>query len=274
MDQSRRRRTRQERGARGPEAGAADGLAERPAEDSAGREAAGVAEPDVELVRVADLAEQKLEFVRDAVKFGIWTALALAFLFPVGVVMLIWGGPRRARRFSELYLEPPTRERLIRRELRKRTPRAGPARAAPRPPAREERVEEVHLAEVVESALDGLRQRFARDGVALERRLDGRGTLRGDAGELCEVLVQVLGRALDGLAESRTPEPRIEVEMGENLAGSAVWVRVRDNGPESGRPGLEGAERLVEARGGRLELAADPAGGSEVVVTLPRQHRR
>ena len=69
-------------------------------------------EGELDTHKDALLADRKLSFLRDAAKFAIWTGLALTFAFPLGVVLLIWGAPRRIRRFSELYLEPSARERL------------------------------------------------------------------------------------------------------------------------------------------------------------------
>ncbi len=268
-----------------------------------GREEPELDAPE-ELYRdAAELAEAKLEFWRDASWYGLWTALALAFLFPLGVIMLLFGAPRRVRRFARLYLEPRARAHLLEAELRRRAERealaAGPQPAPVEAPGAGragydraalgelERVErsvsrelraqgrlalaELRLADVVESALASLRSRAAEQGVSLERRLDADANLRGDAEKLGQALTGVVSQALDALAASRSASPRIEVELGENLAGSAVWVRVRDNGPAAGRRVPAGAERQVAAHGGRIELGPDPAGGIEVLVTLPRQ---
>ena len=255
----------------------------------------------------AELAERKLAFIRDAITFGFWTTLALVFIFPLGVIMLIFGAPKRIRRFSKLYFEPRARDRLTQAELRKRsgpspsrTPESPPVpplagaspasrsvaydRAALEELERSERVvsrelrdrvrlrlEELHTADVIESALESLRDRITRGGVSVERRFDGEGVLVGDAEKLTQVLALVVARALDAFSESETRDPRIDVDMGQNLAGSAVWIRVRDNGPELERSDLALAERWIDAHGGQFERAADPAGGVEVLITLPRQ---
>jgi signal transduction histidine kinase len=91
------------------------------------------------------------------------------------------------------------------------------------------------------------------------------------------------------------PDPVIEVSLGENLAGSEVWVRISDNGPgiddelrdkifnpfvtskQSGTGlGLPITRKLVEAHGGEIELHSplDTAGGldsgTEFVLTFPK----
>jgi signal transduction histidine kinase len=149
---------------------------------------------------------------------------------------------------------------------------------------------ELRLAEIVDSALESFRDRLARSHVALERRLDGEGALVGDAEKLRRVVINLVGNALDALAEAQTPEPRIEVQMGANLAGSEVWLRVADNGPgidpealpklfspfytskQSGTGlGLAISKKLVEAHGGALEVESEPGRGAAFVVRLPRQ---
>jgi len=84
-------------------------------------------------------------------------------------------------------------------------------------------------------------------------------------------------------------DPRIEVAMGENLAGTEVWVRVKDNGPgidaearrklfspfytsKAGGTGLGLAicRKLVDAHGGSIELNSSPGHGAEFLLTFPK----
>ena len=77
--------------------------------------------------------------------------------------------------------------------------------------------------------------------------------------------------------------------MGENLAGSEVWLRVRDNGPGVDREllakmfspfytskvngtglGLAICKKLVDAHSGSIEVTSDPGDGAEFIVTLPK----
>src|SRR6202011_4366121 len=95
---------------------------------------------------------------------------------------------------------------------------------------------------------------------------------------------------LDALEESRAVAPRVKIAAGENLAGTEVWLRVRDNGPgisaevranlftpfHTSKPngtglGLAISRKLVEAHGGTLEAGSSPGGGADLTMTLPRQ---
>jgi signal transduction histidine kinase len=157
--------------------------------------------------------------------------------------------------------------------------------------AREEDIAfgEVHVDEVVEAALATLAERSAALGVAVERDVAVLRPLRGDAEKLRRVLINLVGNALDAFAEAKTPAPRIAVEAGEDLAGSEVWLRVRDNGPGMDAEklariwspfytskatgtglGLALSRKVVEAHGGSIEAASAPGEGTEFLITLPR----
>jgi signal transduction histidine kinase len=113
--------------------------------------------------------------------------------------------------------------------------------------------------------------------------------MRGDAEKLRRVLINLLGNALDALEQARTRDPEIRILAGENLAGTRVWVRVRDNGPgiephalagifspfATGKPngtglGLAISKKLVDAHGGSIEVHSEPGGGTEFVLTFPK----
>jgi signal transduction histidine kinase len=145
------------------------------------------------------------------------------------------------------------------------------------------------MAEVVESALETFRERAARSGTLVVREIDCQGELRGDAEKLRRVVINLVGNAFDALEAARPPSPRVEVALGENLAGSEVWLRVRDNGPgfdeetqkKIFRPfftskangtglGLAITRKLVDAHGGTIEVTSAPEHGAEFLVTLPR----
>jgi signal transduction histidine kinase len=157
--------------------------------------------------------------------------------------------------------------------------------------AREEELgaRDVRMADVIDSALETFRERIARGGIALVREQDGEGALRGDPERLRRVIINLIGNAIDALAESRTPDPRIEIALGENLAGTEVWVRVKDNGPGFEREALEKlfspfytskangtglglaiSKKLIDAHHGRLEADSLPGAGAEFLVTLPK----
>jgi signal transduction histidine kinase len=157
--------------------------------------------------------------------------------------------------------------------------------------ARDEEVvfEELRMAEVVREAVQGLEERAGRLGVELRAEADAEGRLRGDAEKLRRVIVNLVGNALDALEGAATAQPRVLVQTGESLAGTEVWVRVRDNGPgiaaeEQARVfgpfhttkaggtglGLAIARKIVEAHGGTIELSSTPGRGAEFVLTFPK----
>ncbi len=148
---------------------------------------------------------------------------------------------------------------------------------------------DLNMADVIDSALETFRDRLERRGVGLERRIDCEGALRGDAEKLRRVLINLVSNALDAFEEAGTREPRLEVSMGENLAGSEVWVRIKDNGPgiapEARRRlfspfytskangtglGLPISKKLVDAHGGSIEVESEPGAGAEFLITLPK----
>lgn len=161
--------------------------------------------------------------------------------------------------------------------------------------AREEemRGQDVALTDVLASALETFRERAERLGVQIVRSFDCDGAVTGDPEQLRRVAINLVGNAIDALADAQIAEPRVEVALGENLAGTQVWLRVRDNGPGVARDiaerifdpfytakatgtglGLPIAKKIVEAHRGTIELASDPGVGSEFVVTLPRRGAR
>jgi signal transduction histidine kinase len=156
--------------------------------------------------------------------------------------------------------------------------------------AREEelRPQEVQMSEVIESAVESLRDRFRRQGVEPELDLAEAGRLRADPEKLRRVLINLLGNALDALQGH--PAPRLQVQSGANLAGTELWVRVRDNGPgieperleriwnpfhttrsEGTGLGLAITRKLVEAHDGSIEVRSEPGVGTEFLASFPRR---
>ncbi len=106
------------------------------------------------------------------------------------------------------------------------------------------------------------------------------------------MVINLVGNALDALEESSTPGGRVDVQVGENLAGTEVWLRVADDGPgidgagreqlfspfhtskETGTGlGLPISRKLVDAHRGHIEVRSEPGAGTEFIVTLPRRPR-
>jgi len=152
--------------------------------------------------------------------------------------------------------------------------------------------EDVRMADVLASSLEAFHGRIDKMGVVVTRELDTPGDVRVDPEKMRRVLTNLVGNALDALEENKTPAPELRVAMGENLAGTEVWIRVRDNGP--GIPperlekiftpfhssksrgtglGLALSRKVVEAHGGTIAAASGPGGGAEVTVVLPRRGR-
>jgi len=158
--------------------------------------------------------------------------------------------------------------------------------------AREEemRVATVRMIDVLESALETFRDRVTRDDVEIVKHFDCDGALEGDADQLRRIIINLVGNGIDALVDARVAHPRIDLSLGENLAGTEVWVRIRDNGQgisdemrekvfspfvtsKSGGTGLglPITRKLVEAHGGGIELMDEPGEGAEFVLTFPKR---
>jgi len=160
--------------------------------------------------------------------------------------------------------------------------------------AREEdtRIGEVVMEDVLESALETFRDRVARSGIALVRQFDAAGAMQGDAEQLRRVVINLVSNAIDALEDGEGASPEVRVSMGENLAGTEVWVRIADNGRgiddealerifdpfytsrEDGTGlGLALCRKIVDAHGGTITLESAPGEGTEFVLTFPRAWR-
>jgi signal transduction histidine kinase len=158
--------------------------------------------------------------------------------------------------------------------------------------AREEEIEvqDLRLCDVLESALETFQDRIDRIGVRIEREIDSAGSMRGDAEKLRRVIINLVTNALDALEAAGTESPTIRIMAGESLAGTEIWVRVRDNGPgidpetlhkifspfytskSTGTGlGLAISKKLVDAHGGSIEAHSNPGTGTEFVLTFPKQ---
>ncbi|MCP4006801.1 MAG: Pr2TM family membrane protein [bacterium] len=157
--------------------------------------------------------------------------------------------------------------------------------------AREEAMasESIRMSEVIDSALDSLGDRLEALGVNIERHQDTEGEMVGDPEKLRRVLINLVGNAIDAFEEADTSSPALHISMGENLAGTDVWVRVKDNGPGIDEEtqariftpfftskangtglGLAITRKLVDAHGGEIEIGSSPGNGTEFVVQLPK----
>ncbi len=157
--------------------------------------------------------------------------------------------------------------------------------------AREEEpaLAEIRIGDVVSSGLETLRDRTRDLAVRIETDLSAAGALRGDAEQLRRVVINLVSNALDAFRDAKTPQPVLSLTAGENLAGTEVWLRVRDNGPgirsehmaklfdpfftakEGGTGlGLALCKKIADAHGGTLEVQSELGRGTEFLVTLPK----
>ena len=152
----------------------------------------------------------------------------------------------------------------------------------------EMRPQVVEIADVVDSALETFRDRLARDAVRIERDLAAGSNIEGDPEKLRRVVINLVGNALDAIAEVPPSDPCVRISSGHNLAGTELWVRVKDNGPGIDAPrlreifspfhtsksngtglGLAITKKAVEAHGGTIEVESQVGVGTELVVVFP-----
>ncbi len=158
--------------------------------------------------------------------------------------------------------------------------------------ARDEDIQlrDVQMADVVTSALETFRDRLQALGVTIQQDVQAAGVMQGDPEKLRRVIINLVGNSLEAFGEAGTEDPVIHVQAGENLAGTEVWVRLRDNGPgmeperltkifspfytskQSGTGlGLAITKKMVDAHGGSIEAHSDPGQGTEFVLTFPKE---
>ena len=157
--------------------------------------------------------------------------------------------------------------------------------------AREEefRFEPLLLPDIVDSAVASLRDRFDALGVEVDVEYSAACAMRGDVEKLRRVTLNLLRNAMDALEEAGTETPCVVIMAGENLAGTEVWLRIRDNGPGISEEvrrrifdpfyttksdgtglGLALSKKVVESHGGSMEVQTDSRSGTEFLLTFPQ----
>jgi signal transduction histidine kinase len=152
------------------------------------------------------------------------------------------------------------------------------------------RLVDLQMIDVLESALETFRDRAIRSDVEIATDFDCEGSLRGDPEKLRRVVINLVSNAFDALEESRPANARIDVSMGENLAGNEVWVRFRDNGvgmdaetrdnaldpfvtskPSGTGLGLAIVKKIVDSHDGAVEIESRAGRGTEFILTFPKR---
>ena len=126
--------------------------------------------------------------------------------------------------------------------------RVGPSGRKDAPAA--DAAEDVYMADVLEQTLANFRERMQDAGVSLSVELDSAGRIRADASELQDAFTGLMESALNALEDAEPAEPRVEVAMGENLARTQVWVKIRHNGT---RLGSRESEEIIFSKNGEQQ---------------------
>ncbi|MAE93409.1 MAG: hypothetical protein CL910_01985 [Deltaproteobacteria bacterium] len=151
----------------------------------------------------------------------------------------------------------------------------------------------VELREVVRSALESFRERIDRESIEIRTRLDGPAALEGDPEKLRRAVINLITNALDAMRDAGVRRPALEIDAGEDLAGTAVWLRLRDHGPgideqrrqeiwspfftskdEGTGLGLAITKKIIDAHGGTIEVEPAASGGAVFTLTLPKHQPR
>lgn len=152
-------------------------------------------------------------------------------------------------------------------------------------------IEAVGLHDLVQERCDWAKPQLDAEGMVVHNKLDTELSVRGDRHRLGQVVSILLDNALRYAVSGRTVEFR-----GGEASPHVVQIRVLDRGPgiasedlshifdrfwraDSSRSrhaggsglGLAIAAAICEAHGGAIAAAQRPGGGTEIVVTLPRQ---
>ncbi len=156
--------------------------------------------------------------------------------------------------------------------------------------AREEDVqlELMVLSDVSSSAIETFSERIERGRIDVEQAIDDGTEMHGDPDKLRRVVINLVGNAIDELEGHAVERPRITLTGGRNLAGTEVWMKIRDNGPgidaerlgkifspfhtskEGGTGlGLSIVKHLTQSFGGSIDVQSEVGRGTTFTVKLP-----
>jgi two-component system NtrC family sensor kinase len=150
---------------------------------------------------------------------------------------------------------------------------------------REPKVEPVDVSAVLGEALSLVGNRLTIQGIELERRLEPLPEVPADAGQLRQVMVNILLNACEAMAGGG----KLTATSRPDEAGGGVQVEIGDTGPgippehlgrifdpffttkEKGTGlGLSVAYGIVQRHGGRIDVRSHPGEGTAMTVWLPR----
>ena len=144
---------------------------------------------------------------------------------------------------------------------------------------------DVDIERAIDDSLDLLRHHL-KNGIKVERRYGGVGRIRGHAGPINQVFMNLLSNAAQAISEGKG-EGSIEIET--RRSNGDVEVAIRDDGPgippevlprifdpffttkEVGKGsglGLSIVHGIIERHGGRIDVESSPGNGTRFVVTL------
>ena len=144
------------------------------------------------------------------------------------------------------------------------------------------RTDEIELEALVEKAIQVVASRAAIKGLQVAREFEPVGRIQADPEQLEQVLLNLLGNAVEATEEG-------ELRVATQLAEEGVEIVVQDTGagippehierifdlyfttkPEGTGLGLSMVHRIVSEHGGRIEVQSKVGEGTQFVVLLPR----
>jgi signal transduction histidine kinase len=147
----------------------------------------------------------------------------------------------------------------------------------------------IDLNHMISKTIDFLKPQNRFDEIEIAANLSPQiPPVKGDSGQLQQVIVNLLHNAGDELSVSERPEPVIQIETSGSMDGKSTIVSVSDNGggiPEELRPklfqerfttkdsgegyGLLACKRIIDRHGGEISFHRMEGGGTCFEVRLP-----
>ena len=170
--------------------------------------------------------------------------------------------------------------RLVRDEIQRVNRIIKDFLALARPP--QLRPQEIDLETLVEKAIQVVASRAAVKGLRLAREFEPVGRIQADPEQLEQVLLNLLGNAVEATEEgeirvaTRPAEEGVEIVVQDTGAGippehiERIFDLYFTTKPEGTGLGLSMVHRIVSEHGGRIEVQSKVGEGTQFVVRLPR----